>query len=569
MPAQAAGTRLPSCHQAAPRHVALGLRPPSACGSTSPARPRPSSPSPAARRFLGQEAECLAASGATTAGGTGGASTGSGRRSTSSSGQRPSVAATGEAKHRSLSISAAVGVVGTTSKDFAVSRGGDRPARGSQTLAGACGIAAAGGTPATAVAGRGPVRAPPPTSPGLAAAAASASVGIGGRKQDFNPSFGRSLLRASLTRGTSPVAQMELPSRTPSACSSISRSSRRPSKQELSGDSLSRTASKTSLSESTQAPTSLMSTSALLSTASSTLLPAMPGIEAEEPRRRRDDEGAARGKRRKEEEDVKTDAVQAVSSPTETKAKRPRPPLPPGLRQAFAPYRWLSDDAISYAYSRISEADGDTCSDTAGKLSEDVLLIDPPTAFWLAMQTEDKDRDEARQALKVLDRRLVLCPINDNHDGGVADGGTHWALLVWDRQGIDAAGSNSSNLSESKAGRFIYYDSGFCHMPKCEDQARQLAKRLAGGDVPLQVGQCPKQTNSFDCGMYVIVFTELIVKSFLASPRRSRGSSGGGDNVTPAWESRASTVTPKEVADRRASFFRTLSSMSAAAAAGA
>merc|ERR1719369_2251756 len=57
--------------------------------------------------------------------------------------------------------------------------------------------------------------------------------------------------------------------------------------------------------------------------------------------------------------------------------KRSRPP-PPGLRQTFAPGRWLNDDSISFAYTRL-EQNADNDSSMGSKLSEAVLLIDPPT----------------------------------------------------------------------------------------------------------------------------------------------------------------------------------------------
>jgi len=235
--------------------------------------------------------------------------------------------------------------------------------------------------------------------------------------------------------------------------------------------------------------------------------------------------------------------------------KRPRPP-PPGLRQTFAPCRWLNDDSISFAYTRL-EQNADNCLSEGSKLSEAVLLIDPPTAFWLAMQTEVKHREEAQKALKVLNRDLVLCPINDNRDGGLADGGSHWGLLVWDRVG----------------GQFIYYDSGFVHVQSSHQQAQTLANHLAGRPVQMQLGSCPKQTNSFDCGMYVIVFSELIVKTFVETVRAAGGGSKGafsqdvGVGLSRLWESHMAAITPKEVADRRAFFYRTLGTMTAAAAA--
>lgn len=173
--------------------------------------------------------------------------------------------------------------------------------------------------------------------------------------------------------------------------------------------------------------------------------------------------------------------------------------------------------------------------------------MDPATAFWLA-QTEDEHRNEAITAMKLMERKLVLCPINDSQDGSTADGGTHWGLLVWVRQAEDS--------------RFLYYDSGFSHLVNNREQAQALAKYLAGHEVAVKAGACAKQSNSWDCGMYVIFFSELIVQTFLnrAAPV--------ADIERPDWEARLAALTPKEVADRRASFYHALSSVSAAAVAG-
>lgn len=280
------------------------------------------------------------------------------------------------------------------------------------------------------------------------------------------------------------------------------------------------------------------------------------GLEARKEGR----QGRRRGEReeaRDEEESEGREAEElevAKKGPAEAERARPRPPPPPGLRQTFAPYKWLSDESISFAYSRIGpEGGGDSCGAEGSKLPMEVLLLEAGVAFWLAMQTEVKHRDEACTELKLTERRLVLCPVNDNQDGDAADAGTHWGLLVWDRQGMGN-------------GRFLYYDSGFVHMASNHEQAQALANHLAGEEVTVKAGQCAKQTNTFDCGMYVILFSEIIVKTFLARA----GSSTNLDDAekAPAWEASLVAVTPKEVSDRRASLYRTLTTVSAAAVAG-
>lgn len=270
--------------------------------------------------------------------------------------------------------------------------------------------------------------------------------------------------------------------------------------------------------------------------------------------------------------------------------------------------------------------------------------MDPVMAFWLGVQRDARYVREAVTELKLEDRELVLCPINDTRDVRQADGGSHWGLLVWDRRDVEAAArargstdmavpvmqaraarhaaassgqARASRTIESLTraspssfpeisdqfdreaghpGRFIYYDSGFYKSPGLL-QATTLARRLSGQDVKVATGRCARQTNGYDCGMYVVLFTEIIVRSFLnerASVKEATteladpgtrdapiGRSGLSANSSTvgagldrrgtglSWEAHLAAITPKEVSDRRAFYFSTLTNVSAVAAAGA
>ena len=112
---------------------------------------------------------------------------------------------------------------------------------------------------------------------------------------------------------------------------------------------------------------------------------------------------------------------------------------PPGLVQTFAPKQWLNDQSIALAYGHLvasalagnCAAGGGLESSAGDSLPEGVLLMDPATAFMLAVLDDLKTIEEAKRSLKLQERELVICPVNDSSDGGLADGGTHWALLVW------------------------------------------------------------------------------------------------------------------------------------------
>jgi len=257
-----------------------------------------------------------------------------------------------------------------------------------------------------------------------------------------------------------------------------------------------------------------------------------------------------------------------------------------GIAQTFAPEQWLNDASIACAYSRLA-AEG---------LPEMVLLMDPATAFWMIAQEDQEHIEEARGALKIEERELVLCPINDSCDRSQADTGTHWTLLVcWDQRALPgSAGANST--SEDSEGRllngFIYYDSlgGLNSIDKSKlSQANALASRLAGRLVEVSMGTCAKQTNSFDCGVYVLVFSEIVAAAFLQARENSdrqqqqlkseavstatkecfdpsqtylpasAAPSKGYKRSAPVWEERLSAVTPTQVDEKRASYFAVFS----------
>lgn len=234
------------------------------------------------------------------------------------------------------------------------------------------------------------------------------------------------------------------------------------------------------------------------------------------------------------------------------------------IAESFGPRRWLSDASISKAYSIMGGPRGIATSHPQYKegLPPEVILLDPAAAFWLTAQDDPRYVEEARRELKIESCELMLCPVNDCRDSGHSDGGTHWTLLVWDR----------SRSSEGH-GRFRYYDS--LNLGLRPDRttgfrrAEALATRLNGGIEPAQVciGRCARQTNSFDCGVYVLHFSEIIARAYLEAQGTgdrdvviegagvaSRSSKRSAASA-PAWEERLLCVTPAEVASKRSAYF--------------
>jgi len=170
--------------------------------------------------------------------------------------------------------------------------------------------------------------------------------------------------------------------------------------------------------------------------------------------------------------------------------------------------------------------------------------------------------------LNISEKKLVLCPLNNCRDRDQANGGTHWGLLVWDRRGVGGTANQEHELTqESLVGRFIYYDSGFFR-GSCQVQADRLASKLAGQRVRTTLGQSARQDNFYDCGMYVILFSEIIIDSFLkddqnhtdphSHPVQLCGKAAASLAPVPVWEKHLRSLKPANVTQRRAELFQQL-----------
>jgi len=264
-------------------------------------------------------------------------------------------------------------------------------------------------------------------------------------------------------------------------------------------------------------------------------------------------------------------AAEAEESERQREAAKRRRPLPPNrdLANTFRPTQWLSDDSIAFVYSMMDAGDmdavgsgarpgstdfsGAVCKEGDG-LPESILLIDPATAFWMQAADDLEDLEAAKKALRLSERSVVLCPINDSRNGGRADDGTHWSLLVGWRRSL------SGPLS------FGYYDS-LSSGPASDQivhQAEALACRLAGKGAKVVPSSCSQQCNSFDCGVYVLAFSEIIVASVLEAQGAEFARVGAA-----AWEERLRLLTAKQVADRRVAYYNRLSMAASSAVGGA
>ncbi|KAH0464713.1 hypothetical protein IEQ34_004816 [Dendrobium chrysotoxum] len=154
---------------------------------------------------------------------------------------------------------------------------------------------------------------------------------------------------------------------------------------------------------------------------------------------------------------------------------------------------FINDRLIAFYFAHLSSSHS-----SAGGGEGRLLLVPPSISFWLSHCPNTPSRIEAATPLGLHDRDLVLFTVNNNDDVTLAEGGTHWSLLVYDR---------GNNI-------FVHHDS-------CNGMNHQHARRLYdavknffGGDPRFMVGQTPQQRNGYDCGLYVMAAARVICDWF-------------------------------------------------------
>jgi sentrin-specific protease 8 len=206
------------------------------------------------------------------------------------------------------------------------------------------------------------------------------------------------------------------------------------------------------------------------------------------------------------------------------------------------PGTWCCDESIAFAYSHF-----DGSGDGEG-LPDALLIMNPTVAFCLTMARDTKEVQAHLDALKVETRELIICPINDNENLMTADGGHHWSLLVAWATARHPVGPHRLN--------FAYYDSladdSGSRNSRSLRHAEKIAARLAGTRVKLSPAPCANQNNWYDCGIYTIMFSEIILNAV----RKAHQSSPFVAEGAALWESQLAKITPRDATKCRARYFK-------------
>lgn len=138
---------------------------------------------------------------------------------------------------------------------------------------------------------------------------------------------------------------------------------------------------------------------------------------------------------------------------------------------------WLNDRIIGFLYEFFENERFD---------SNNLLFVNPSTVQYLKLC---ESLDEARMCfldpLEMDQKDAVFFPLNNNQS--ISAGGSHWSLLVMLRSNRSMVHFDSTGSNENEARMFF-------NKYKAYFQANKFTS-----DVKF-----PKQTNSSDCGVYLL-----------------------------------------------------------------
>ncbi|KAJ2027885.1 hypothetical protein IWW57_002411 [Coemansia sp. S610] len=207
--------------------------------------------------------------------------------------------------------------------------------------------------------------------------------------------------------------------------------------------------------------------------------------------------------------------------------------------------QWLNDAMLSFYYEYLTHEilRGDNS----------VLLLKPTLVQCLRLQ---QDAESLRSALPadMHAKELIFIPINNSNSFVHVEGGSgsHWSLLVYVKH------TNPT---------YHYYDSmanmNYQYALAVKSKLDAILLGTANPVPPMITHSCPQQENGSDCGIFVILFTDLLSRRYNdlrlppqpAPPKRPHKHSADPDAVrhaaSIALQNRRNSAQPQSLLARR------------------
>lgn len=162
--------------------------------------------------------------------------------------------------------------------------------------------------------------------------------------------------------------------------------------------------------------------------------------------------------------------------------------------------KMMTDDCIEMYYDLLSNKLGPS----------NIQLMNP--SLTQSIKIAPHEVDDIVTPLELHNKSLIFFPVSDA-SALLVEGGAHWSLLLFVRQ----------------SQKFYYFDSiGTFNLPHAKQIAARVSKFLGveNKELNIDVLRCPQQTNSVDCGIYTVLFTDVLMQWFLGGSFQASGFSG-------------------------------------------
>jgi Ulp1 family protease len=173
--------------------------------------------------------------------------------------------------------------------------------------------------------------------------------------------------------------------------------------------------------------------------------------------------------------------------------------------KCFEDFNQLNDIAIGFYYEVLFH------EKVYESLMDKVHLVQPASASLIVYDYDIYDLIEMFEPMKFDEKEIIFFPLNDNTDKYNYGAGNHWTLLIYQKCDdmfyyLDSMGSYIKN-TEKFATQFVSIKNS-----KKENKMSKNPKIINLFSEKLQ-------TNSYDCGMFVLAFTKSVLNYLLKNEK--------------------------------------------------
>ena len=169
---------------------------------------------------------------------------------------------------------------------------------------------------------------------------------------------------------------------------------------------------------------------------------------------------------------------------------------------------WINDNIISFWFDYLQH-------DLYAEYSDKIVFLSPQVTHFIKSAADNENNlNDVKTMLSTMDfgeKQLIIIPVNDCHTDNVTVGGTHWSLLVYfdNKQSFEHYDSHTGSINRLHAENLVTILSEFL-----------IADHESDIELDLNEMECTQQTNSYDCGVYLLCNAEAVCRQFFLNDNR-------------------------------------------------